>query len=62
MNINIELLIISIMFGVGIVYIYSPSPEIIIKYPNENNLSRVVLNCTKVEFHSSPCRSAISHR
>jgi len=38
MNINFELLILSIMFGIGIVYIYSPSPEIIIKYPNEKNV------------------------
>jgi len=38
MNINFELLIISIMFGIGIIYIYSPKPEIIIKYPNEKNI------------------------
>ena len=38
MNINIELLIISIMLGIGIIYIYSPKPEVIIKYPNEKNI------------------------
>jgi hypothetical protein len=38
MEINIELLIISIIFGVGIIYVYSPAPEVIIKYPNEKNI------------------------
>ncbi len=37
MIINIELLLISILFGVWLIYVYSPKPEIIIKMPNENN-------------------------
>ena len=36
--INIELLLISIIIGVGIIYIYSPKPDVILKMPNENNI------------------------
>lgn len=35
MNINIELLLITILVGISIMYIYSPMPEIIIKFPTE---------------------------
>jgi len=38
MKINIELLLISIILGVGLIYIFAPMPEIIIKMPNENNI------------------------
>jgi hypothetical protein len=38
MTINIQLLLISILIGVGIIYIFSPKPEIIIKMPNEKNI------------------------
>ncbi len=38
MVINIELLLISIIIGIGLIYLYAPSPEIIIKMPNENNV------------------------
>lgn len=36
--INIELLLISIIIGVGLIYIYSPKPDIILKMPNEKNI------------------------
>ena len=38
MNINIELLLISIIIGVGIMYVFTPKPEIILKMPNEKNI------------------------
>ena len=38
MKINIELLLISIIFGVGMIYIFAPKPEIILKMPNEKNI------------------------
>lgn len=38
MKINVELLLISIIIGVGIIYIYSPKPEIILKMPNEQDV------------------------
>lgn len=38
MNINIELLLISIIIGVGIMYVFAPKPEIILKMPNEKNI------------------------
>ena len=38
MIINLELLLISILIGIAIIYIYSPKPEIILKLPNESNI------------------------
>ena len=38
MKINIELLLISIIFGVGIMYLFAPQPEIMLKMPNETNI------------------------
>ena len=38
MRINIELLLISIIIGIGIIYMYSPKPEIILKMPNDKNI------------------------
>ena len=35
MNINIELLLISIIIGVFVMYIYAPVPEIIYKIPSD---------------------------
>ena len=37
-KINIELLLISIIIGVGIIYICAPKPEIILKMPSESNI------------------------
>lgn len=37
MKINIELLLISIIIGIAIIYMYSPKPEIILKMPNETD-------------------------
>lgn len=36
-KINIELLLISIIIGVGIIYAIAPKPEIILKMPNEQD-------------------------
>ncbi len=36
--INIELLLISIIIGIFIIYVYAPKPEIILKMPNEKNI------------------------
>jgi hypothetical protein len=38
MNIRIELLLVTIIIGVGIIYVFSPSPEILLKYPNNSNI------------------------
>ena len=38
MEIKIELLLFSIIFGIFLLYIFSPKPQIILKYPNENNI------------------------
>jgi hypothetical protein len=38
MKINVELLLISIIIGVGIIYVYSPKTEIILKLPNDKNI------------------------
>jgi len=38
MEIIIELLLLFIIIGVGILYIFSPKPEVILKYPNEDNI------------------------
>lgn len=38
MRIKIELLFISIIIGIFIIYIISPKPQIILKYPNEKNI------------------------
>jgi hypothetical protein len=38
MKINIELLLITIIIGIGIIYVFSPKPEIILKIPNEKNI------------------------
>ena len=38
MHIRIEILLISIIIGVGIIYILAPSPEILLKYPNNTNI------------------------
>lgn len=38
MDINIELLLISIIIGIGLMYVFSPKPEIIIKMPNDKNI------------------------
>jgi len=38
MEINIELLFIFIIIGVGIMYISAPEPKIILKMPNDNNV------------------------
>jgi hypothetical protein len=37
-EINIELLLISIIIGIGIIYVFAPKPEIILKMPNESNI------------------------
>ncbi len=38
MRVITELLLIFIIIGVGLMYVLSPKPEIILKLPNENNI------------------------
>ena len=38
-EINIELLLVSIIIGIGIIYVFAPKPEIILKMPNESNIN-----------------------
>ena len=38
MKIIIELLLISIIIGIGIMYIFTPKAEVILKLPNEKNI------------------------
>ncbi len=33
-----ELLLVCIIIGVGLMYIFTPKPEIILKLPNESNI------------------------
>lgn len=37
-EINIILLLVTIIIGIGIIYILAPKPEIILKMPNESNI------------------------
>lgn len=37
-HINIELLLIFIIIGIGIMYAIAPKPEIILKIPNEKDI------------------------
>lgn len=38
MRIIIELLLICLIIGVGIMYVFAPPPDIIIKLPNEKDI------------------------
>ena len=38
MNINLDLLLITILIGICIMYIFAPKPEVILKMPNESNV------------------------
>ena len=38
MNINLDLLLITILIGICIMYIFAPKPEVIFKMPNESNV------------------------
>ena len=38
MRIILELLLLSVIIGIGLMYVYAPKPEIIIKLPNENDV------------------------
>ncbi len=38
MRIIIELLLISVIIGIGMMYILAPKPEIILKLPNEKDI------------------------
>lgn len=38
MAVKLELFLLSIVVGIFIMYIYSPKPEVILKYPNEKNI------------------------
>jgi hypothetical protein len=38
MTINLDLLLISIIIGICIMYIFAPKPEVILKMPNDKNI------------------------
>lgn len=38
MRIILELLLVSVIIGIGLMYVFAPQPEIIIKLPNENDV------------------------
>jgi hypothetical protein len=38
MIIKLELLLVSILIGIAIIYVYAPIPETILKLPNESNI------------------------
>jgi len=38
MKINFNLLLITILIGISIMYIFNPKPEVILKMPNETNI------------------------
>lgn len=37
-KIIIELLLVSIIIGIGLMYMFAPKPEIILKMPSESNI------------------------
>jgi hypothetical protein len=38
MTIRLEILLLFIIIGVGIIYAFSPQPQVILKYPNDKNV------------------------
>jgi hypothetical protein len=38
MKINLDLLLVTIIIGISIMYIFNPKPEVILKMPNESNV------------------------
>ena len=38
MKINLDLLLVAIIIGISIMYIFAPKPEVIVKMPNESNV------------------------
>ena len=38
MRIILELLLISVIIGIGIMYVFAPQPEIILKLPNQKDI------------------------
>ena len=38
MKINLDLLLVTIIVGISIMYIFNPKPEVILKMPNESNI------------------------
>ena len=38
MKIKLDLLLVAIIIGISIIYIFSPIPEVILKMPNESNI------------------------
>jgi len=38
MKINLDLLLVTIIIGISIMYIFNPKPEVILKMPNESNI------------------------
>lgn len=38
MKTNLDLLLIAIIIGISIMYIFAPKPEVILKMPNESNI------------------------
>jgi hypothetical protein len=38
MKTNLDLLLVAIIIGISIMYIFAPKPEVIIKMPNESNI------------------------
>ena len=56
MKINLDLLLVAIIIGISIIYIFSPKPEVILKMPNESNIyidNNVVKNIKKIEENST---------
>jgi hypothetical protein len=38
MKIKLDLLMVAIIIGISIMYIFAPKPEVILKMPNESNI------------------------
>lgn len=38
MNIKLDLLLVAVIIGISIIYIFSPKAEVILKMPNESNI------------------------
>lgn len=38
MKINLDILLVAIIIGISIMYIFNPKPQVILKMPNESNI------------------------
>jgi len=62
---NFQYFIISFALGMLFVYMYKPKTEIIFKFPNPNNVDKIIYNdkndtCYKYNFEEKDCKDVDS--